>query len=164
MYNNMKELVFMRHGRALSPAESGTNSDSQRKLAQDAAGPIKVSALKLKTSGFSPSVIISSPLRRAVETADIAATVFPEARRLQEPALASALSAGAIFDALGKAARQDQAVLVIGHQPTLSELTYTLTDKLCAPFTTAGFAFLKLKSELKPGTAELADFFSPEHF
>jgi len=154
----------MRHGAALSAAESGTDGDAGRKLAPEGKEQAGLSAKRLKERGFLPGVIVSSPLRRAVETADIAAVFFPGARRIEEPALASPAPPADILRAVSRAAGADLSVMVVGHQPTLTALCVSILKTAGPFFSTGSFARLKLPDDMKTGRAELAEYFAPESF
>ncbi len=158
----MIELVLMRHGHALSAQESGHRGDAGRKLSQNGKAQITVSAGRLKGLGFSPGIIISSPFLRAIETADIAAEHFPAAKRVTEPALVSTDPLSGILNAIAAAAASEPSVLVIGHQPTLGALCSLLLKSDSLPFSTGGFAYLRLSDGPGSVKAELADFFAPE--
>ncbi|MFA6434787.1 MAG: histidine phosphatase family protein [Elusimicrobiales bacterium] len=156
----MKELVLMRHGLALSAREPGPLADAGRKLSRDGKAQIAASSKRLRELGFSPGIIISSPFLRAVDTADITARHFPAAKRLTEPALASADSVSRILNAITSDAAGEPCVLVVGHQPTLSSLCALLLRSEVLPLSTGGFAYLKLSGG--SGNAKLAEFFAPE--
>ncbi len=158
----MKELVFMRHGLAVPAREPGARGDAGRRLSPEGKAQIEASSNRLKELGFSPGVIISSPFLRTVETSDIAAALFPAARRVQEPALVFPLSLPDILKAITAAAAGDPLVLVIGHQPTLGALCGLLLRTGGPHFTTGSFAYLRFPGGPGSGKAELADFFSPE--
>jgi len=160
----------MRHGLALSVQESGAGGDAGRKLSPDGKAQILASSKRLKELGFSPGVIISSPFLRAAETAAIAASLFPGARRVEETALVSQSSLPGLLKTVSERAAGEYSVLVIGHQPVLGALGGLLlkTDGL---FLGAGsFIYLKLSYDLKlpadpgSGKAELTEFFTPEPF
>jgi len=161
---SMRELVLMRHGEALSVRESGADGDAGRRLSPRGKDQAAASAERLKTLGFVPDVIISSPLLRAVETADIAAAVFPSAARRREPALASDASPGTVLEALRSAAGEAASVLVAGHQPALGGMSGLLMDSPPPPFHTGSFAYFRLTEAAGPRAAELAEFFTPERF
>ena len=158
----MKELVLMRHGEALSPLDSGAAGDAGRKLSPRGREQAGLSAARLKSLGFAPDIIISSPLLRAVETADIAALLFPGAGRVKEPALASPASLDEVLNAVHSAAGEASSVLVAGHQPTMGELSGLLLGAPPPLFHTGSFIYLKLPYGLKQCDAELAEFFEPE--
>ena len=67
----MKQIVFLRHGQAGMAAE-----DSARPLTPAGKEQAIESALRLKQGGFRPDIIISSPYKRAMETAEIAKNVI----------------------------------------------------------------------------------------
>jgi phosphohistidine phosphatase len=158
----MKELVLMRHGAALSVLDSGAGEDSGRKLSPEGKDQIRISAGRLKDLGFTPDIIISSPFLRAVETADIAARLFPYARRVKEPALTCADSLTGILNAIYSAAKGASSVLVAGHQPTMGSLSGLLLNTPPPPFQTGSFAYLKTPDGPDLHTAELTEFFTPE--
>jgi len=164
----MKELVLMRHGLALSVQESGADGDAGRKLSPDGKAQIAAASKRLKELGFSPGVIISSPFLRAVETAAIAASLFPGARRVEETALVSQASLPGLLKAVAARAAGEPSVLVVGHQPVLGALGGLLLKTDGLPLGTGSFIYLKLPDELKlpagpgSGKAELTEFFSPE--
>jgi phosphohistidine phosphatase len=158
----MKELVLMRHGEALSAGESGAGDDSGRKLSPRGKDQVRASAGRLKELGFTPDVIVSSPFLRTMETAGIAAALFPAARRVKEPALASSLSLIDILSAIDSAADGANSVLVVGHQPTMGALSGLLLSAPPPPFQTGSFAYLKSLAGQEIRRAQLAEFFSPE--
>jgi phosphohistidine phosphatase len=158
----MKKLVLMRHGAALSILESGAAGDAGRKLSSEGKDQIRASAGRLKELGFMPDVIISSPFLRAVETADIAAGIFPAARRVKEPALASPASLTGILDAISSAAEGASSVLVAGHQPAMGALSGLLLNAPPPPFHTGSFAYLKLPGGPDMRGSELVELFTPE--
>lgn len=158
----MKELVFLRHGAALSIADSKAPDDVGRRLAPAGRAQIKASVKRLEAAGFSPSVIISSPYSRAAETADIAAARWPAAKRLSVEALVACRRLGGILEAIEAAAGAERSVLVVGHQPTLSALIARLLQTAVLPLNAGGFAYLKLTGGLTEDGAELVEFFSPE--
>lgn len=112
----MEELVFMRHGHALGTREAGVSSDSERPLSPRGEEEALEAARRLKAAGFAPALIISSPFRRAARTADLAASVFTDARRETAAALSEG-PAQAVLD-LAEGAPKG-SLLVVGHQPLL---------------------------------------------
>jgi phosphohistidine phosphatase len=142
--------------------EPGARGDAGRPLSPEGKAQIEVSSKRLKELGFSPGVIISSPFLRAVETADIAAAVFPAARRVKEPALVAPAPLPDILRAVTAAAGEESFVLVIGHQPTLGALCGLLLRTGGLHLTTGSFAHLKFSGGLGSVKSELIDSFSPE--
>ncbi len=117
-------LYIMRHG--VAEARSAQVEDSKRKLTvrsrekvRDAAGGMR--ALKLGLDR-----IITSPLPRAAETAEIVAAEFsgnPAPEPL--PALGAGAAAAEIASAL-RGILADSNALVVGHEPSLSRLASLL--------------------------------------
>ena len=158
----MEELVFMRHGLAMPAREPGARGDAGRRLSPEGKTQVQASSARLKELGFSPGVIISSPLSRAVETADIAAAIFPAAKRVKEPALVSPSPLPDILKAIRASAAGETRVLVVGHQPTLGALCGFLLGTDGIHLSTGSFAHLKFPGPPGSGQAELTDSFSPE--
>ncbi len=158
----MNELVFLRHGAALSVQESGASNDRGRRLAPEGKAQAELSARRLEAAGFSPEIIISSPYSRALETADIAAGRFPSAKRVSVEDLASPPSLTGVLQAIESAAGAAPSVLVVGHQPTLGALTAVLLKAPAPPLSTGSFAYLKLPLGLAGDSAELVEFFTPD--
>lgn len=113
-------LYLVRHGIA-GPATDGM-SDSDRTLTPEGDRKMRRVALGLKRLGVAPEVILSSPLRRAEETATVVAAVLAPARGVAlYPSLAPGHGAGDVLAALRpyRAARQ---LMLVGHQPDLGAL------------------------------------------
>lgn len=158
----MNELVFLRHGAALSISDSKARDDSGRRLAPEGRAQAELSARRLEAAGFSPAIIISSPYSRAAETADIAARRFPAAKRTRLEALADPPSLGGLLKAIEAAAGGAASVLVVGHQPTLGAMTAALINAPAVPLSAGSFAYLKLPRGLEGGGAELVELYAPE--
>ena len=156
----MKELVFMRHGHALGIIESGAGEDSKRPLSETGKKQAAVSAKKLLELKFSPKVLIASPYFRAVQTAAIASSFFPEARHLECAALASG-NGPAVLELLEMELKNAASALVVGHQPLLGTIGGFLLGSESFNLTPGGFVYLRLKNAGAPHESELVEFFSP---
>lgn len=154
----MNEIVFLRHGRALSTREAGVASDSQRPLSPLGEKDALAAAERLRAAGFVPSLIISSPYLRADRTAEIAAGVFPGAARRTACELSDG-PAGAVLDLAEKAACS-APVLIVGHMPLLGAAAGVLAGVPPLDLAPAGFARV-LPPEGK-GKGSLLEFYDPE--
>lgn len=154
----MNEIVLLRHGRALSVREAGVPSDSQRPLSPSGEKDVLAAAQRLRGSGFSPALIISSPYLRADRTAEIAAGVFPQARRRTAAALSDG-PAAAVFDLAREAAASGPA-LIVGHMPLLGTVAGALAGVAPLDLSPAGFARVSPADGARAG--ELVEFYSPE--
>jgi phosphohistidine phosphatase len=135
------KLHVMRHGPAHDDSPSGRDADR----ALTVAGRERVAAVAkaLLEAGEAPFTIFSSPLVRALETAEIVAEVTQLSRRAREDA--KALRAGATGEVeirrelgmgtekLGMLAELVRAgrkrVMIVGHEPDLSMLVMSLVGK-----------------------------------
>lgn len=154
----MNEIVFLRHGRALSAREAGVPSDSQRPLSPSGEKDALAAAERLRDSGFAPALIISSPFLRADRTAQIAAGVFPAAARRTAHELSDG-PAGAVLD-LAEEAASSAPVLIVGHMPLLGAVAGALAGVPPLDLSPAGFARVRPPEAGKGGT--LVEFYSPE--
>jgi phosphohistidine phosphatase SixA len=125
-------VFLVRHAEA-APGEP----DDLRRLT--AAGRDAARALGERLAGAHPTAIVSSPLLRARETADLIA----RACKLDATADDN-LAPGATVETLREAARDKGATVVaIGHQPDCSEIVFDLTGRETT-FPPAGVAELDL--------------------
>lgn len=110
----------MRHGIAELTAPGG-GSDSDRRLTSRGIKRIKVVARGLDRLDLGIERIVSSPLARARETAEIVAESLALEDALE---FSDVLQTGASAEAVSRflRARSESRLLVVGHNPTLSEL------------------------------------------
>jgi phosphohistidine phosphatase len=118
------KLYFLRHGIAADVGPAGTG-DAGRPLTKEGIEKMQAEARGLARMGVRPEVLLSSPLVRARETAEIVA------RELGlEVQLVNALAAGAdtrrLLDLLGQH-RRAESVMVVGHEPDFSRMIGDLT-------------------------------------
>src|SRR5689334_1227914 len=120
------DLYIMRHGIAVPQGAEGFNDDSKRPLTPEGKEKLRDIAKGLKRSGVKLDWIVSSPLTRAVETADIvAATLDSEVPVDRSEALSPGGSPEALIAFLAKQPSR-RSVLIAGHEPDLSELAARL--------------------------------------
>jgi phosphohistidine phosphatase len=80
------EIYLLRHGIAENHAPTGKDAD--RRLTDEGREKLHRVLERARKAGVSPSLILSSPLKRALETAEIAAQELGyEAEILRSPAL-----------------------------------------------------------------------------
>jgi len=119
------ELYLIRHGIA---AERGADypDDSKRPLTADGIARLKKSAKALADLEVDFDQIISSPLVRTKQTADIIAQGLPSKPPVtMSDSLAPAGTPSAVFQELAKHMRKGRIALV-GHEPNLGELAARL--------------------------------------
>lgn len=112
------ELFILRHGKA--EARTMGTSDADRALTGQGREEIKKIGRWTVTMGYSFDVIATSPLKRAMETAEIIGLTTGQEYKIQVWDL---LSPGGDIDALSKqiaSAGMDGSILIVGHEPMLS--------------------------------------------
>jgi len=122
----LKKLILLRHAAAeTSDIESG---DLGRKLTEKGRKKAVRMASKLTSSQIKPDVIISSPAARALETAEIFAETigFPVGEILQEKTVYNSIDARDFFRFFDGFDDNIKTVLLVGHNPTLSEFGWYL--------------------------------------
>ncbi|MDA8244979.1 MAG: histidine phosphatase family protein [Elusimicrobia bacterium] len=154
----MKEVVFMRHGHALSAREAGVPTDSERPLSELGEQEALETARHLSEAGFSPALIISSPFLRASRTAEIAARVFTAAARRTSPALSDG-PASAIVELIEDLEKDGGSVLVVGHQPLMGAIAGYFSGRDNFDLSPAGF--VRVARGKSPAGPALLEFYSP---
>lgn len=119
------ELYLIRHGIA---AERGDKypDDSKRPLTSHGIAALKKEAKALAHLGIDFDQIISSPLVRTKQTADVFAQILPSGPPVAvSDSLAPAGAQAAVFQELAKYMRK-QRIAIVGHEPNMGELAARL--------------------------------------
>jgi len=116
------KIYVMRHGPAEDFAPSG--SDADRALTAPGRDRVRAVAKLLAAEDEAPRVILSSPLVRALQTAEIVAAECGIDRVETTRDLAPGGDASAFVAALVRDRRK--RAMIVGHEPDLSELVATL--------------------------------------
>ncbi len=141
----MKHLYLLRHGLAVPHGTVGVREED-RPLTAEGKKSVKQVAAGLRQIGIQPDRIVTSPLPRARETAQITADALGSADRLElSKILEPGVAARQILEWL--MTRQETNLLLVGHNPNLTDL---LALVIGLP---AGTPALELK---KGGVAALA--------
>lgn len=126
----MNRLVLViRHAEAEEPAHAliEGRSDAHRELTKDGRRKMRVGARGLAQVIEHLDHLISSPLVRAVQTADVLAEIFPGAKRQQHAGLSPGFSPPAL---MGWIARHRGTLALVGHEPDLSQwIGYMVTGE-----------------------------------
>ena len=118
-------LYLVRHGIAVDHLGGGITRDSERPLTDEGITEMKLVARALLKINKKPDLILSSPLVRARQTAQIIADAFNMEITLSDT-LAPAGSSSLVFKAIAKHADVNQVYLV-GHEPDMGMLLNKLT-------------------------------------
>ena len=136
----MRQLVFLRHGQAGTAA-----TDAERPLTELGRSQAEQSAKRLAQEGFVPDIIISSPYKRAMETAEIARNIISNGKKtpiIEENSIA-AQDFDAVIASIYAALAEYGNILVVGHVPIFEEIPYNLCGE--APrMKTGSFAWLEI--------------------
>jgi phosphohistidine phosphatase len=116
-------LLFIRHAIAVDADTSGLR-DHDRPLTAEGEQLFRQTARMLARATDKPRAILTSPLLRARQTADIAAQAFGDMRPTIVPALAEGDWPG-IRRALA-AYKRDDTVALVGHESWMSTITARL--------------------------------------
>ncbi len=152
-----KNVILVRHGIAVDLGEKGAACDRDRRLSGVGRDRTRQAASGLKAIGCRPEVLISSPLRRAVETAEI---VRAELGNKGNVIWSDALLPDAEPDDAVQVLNETEVstVMMVGHMPHLSRLVSFLLrgdETLYIPFKKAAACLLALEEEAAPGKAVL---------
>ncbi len=112
------ELYLLRHGIAEDRAASGRDAD--RKLTEDGKKKLRKVLTRAHKAGVSPTLILSSPFTRAMESAEIAARELAYNSEIVRTAALTPDSSPADVWAEIRAHRDEPAILLAGHEPLFS--------------------------------------------
>lgn len=112
------EIYLLRHGIAEDHAPTGRDAD--RRLTEEGRAKLHRVLERAHRAGVEPSLILSSPLKRAIETAEIAAEELGYGGEIvQSQALAPESSPPSVWAEI-RTHRSSPSVLLAGHEPLFS--------------------------------------------
>lgn len=153
------ELILVRHGIA---ADIGgeIRSDRERPLTAEGRDETELVARGLKRAGVKIDQLVSSPLVRARQTAEI----FAEVYKMDKPDICDALACGIDMQALFKflkTLKKAESIALFGHEPDMGELAQTLLGaEFAIPFKKAGVCRIDV-FDLPPTTGGILKWFLP---
>ena len=154
----MVELCVLRHAQA-ADRETWDQPDEGRPLTEKGRRQAERLGRVLAATGFAPDAVITSPLVRARETAEIVADLLGVTPRIEQR-LGEPLDL-ATLDAILDDAGSPRRPIVVGHDPDFSELVTTLVG---APILMRKGALARIDVErpLAPGAGELRWLLPPD--
>ena len=109
------EIYLLRHG--IAEEQSATGRDADRRLTDEGRSKLRKVLELAHGAGVSPSLILTSPLRRALETAEIAARELGyEGKIVRTNALVPGGTPRDLWQEL-RQHREEASVLLTGHDP-----------------------------------------------
>jgi phosphohistidine phosphatase len=120
------QIYLLRHGIA-EDAKPG-QPDSERALTSDGRDKLRRVLKRARAAGVEPDVILSSPFRRAVETAEVAAEVFGHKGEIERTrTLEPDASPFDTWDEI-RQRKEERAILLASHEPLMSSMAAFLLD------------------------------------
>ncbi len=114
------EIYLFRHGIAEDRAPSGRDAD--RRLTDEGRQRLRRVLERAHAAEVSPSLILSSPYKRALETAEIAARELGyEGKIVRTESLAPDSSPSEVWTEI-RGHRDEKAILLAGHEPLFSAM------------------------------------------
>jgi len=114
------EIYILRHANAEEASPSGRDAD--RALTPEGVNKLKLVLRRARAAGVEPSIILTSPYRRAKETAQGAAdALHVESKLVEVPALIPESSPEAVWEAI-RTYKSESRLMIVGHQPLLSSV------------------------------------------
>jgi len=114
------QIYLLRHGIA-EDARPG-HADSERALTGEGREKLRRVLKRARAAGVAPDLILSSPYRRAVETADVAIeTLGYQGKVVRTPALLADASPIDLWEEI-RSRHQEGSVLLASHEPLMSSL------------------------------------------
>lgn len=121
------EIYFLRHAIAVEKQPGSLAADSKRPLTMEGANKMRQIARGMRRLKLDFDVIVASPYLRAKQTAEIAAAALDAKDKLIfSDNLASHGDSVQLVAELREHHRDCKSILLVGHEPSMSELISTL--------------------------------------
>lgn len=150
-------LYFLRHGRAGDPQP---RNDDARGLTPDGERALRAAGPFWRRLNLRPDVVVSSPLARALRTAELACEAIGGA-----PITSDRLRPGADWGDFGRTLAEHpdaRRILFVGHEPDLSGAIALLTGAASVRMRKGGLACVEFYGIPEPGAGELAWLIDPD--
>ena len=154
-------LFILRHGLAVEPGTPGYENDAERPLTREGKSKLQQIAAAMVELQLDFDLILSSPFKRARQTAEIVAKELKIEDKLE---FSDFLTPGSRFSDLVDHVKRlkplPENVMLVGHEPYLSQLISLLvcgSDSSVVVLKKGGFAKLAIPS-LKVGRCALLEW------
>lgn len=152
------DLYFLRHADAERAHPDG---DDARRLTDAGIASLRAAAPLWRRLNLRPDAVLTSPLRRAVQTAEL----FSEAIRAPAPVVDDRLRPGATWADLADTLAPNPSaarVAFVGHEPDFSTIIAELTGAASVRMRKAALACVSFPGEPEPGAGEIAWLIDPD--
>ncbi|HEX9281796.1 MAG TPA: phosphohistidine phosphatase SixA [Candidatus Udaeobacter sp.] len=139
------QLYFLRHGEADWPG--WTKPDDERPLTDFGKKEVRQVAKFLNRLKVKPDLIVTSPLPRALQTAEVAAEQLKTKLR-QDEALEPGFGIGELSAVLKR--HRSKVLMLVGHEPDFSSVISALTGGFLK-MSKAGVALIDIDPETEKG-------------
>ncbi len=160
------KLYLLRHGVAVDRGDPNFPDDAARPLTEEGLEKVRQVAKGMQRLDLRFDVILSSPLVRAKQTAEEVAKAFRLSDRLSFSAhLADEDGNGALIGEIDSLRPRPDRLLLVGHEPNLSELMALLISgdaALPVRFKKAGLACLSVNGLVAGPCAVLEWLLAPK--
>jgi len=160
------DVILIRHGKAGTRDPNSWPNDDDRPLTAEGQAEHRAVMRAAKKMGIKFDFLVTSPLRRAKETADVVAGVY---RWPEEPQVAAELGHGysvaAVVKLLAKFPPTSRVALV-GHEPDFSALATALIGGktgLGLQLKKSGIAGIRFEGPAEAGAGTLSYLLKPSH-
>jgi phosphohistidine phosphatase len=150
-------LYFLRHGKA---GNARAHHDDARELTDAGVAALESAAPLWRRLNLRPDVVISSPLPRALRTAQLACDAIGGS-----PIADDRLRPGAEWSDFGRTLADHpdaRRILFVGHEPDLSGAVALLTGAASVRMRKGGLACVEFYGVPEPGGGELAWLIDPD--
>ena len=150
-------LYFLRHGKAGSPRAA---NDDERTLTAKGEAALRAAAPLWRRLNLRPDVVLSSPLPRALGTAELFCEAVGGTAIIDDR-----LRPGAGWGELARAMADHpdaRRVMFVGHEPDLSSAVALLTGASSIRMRKGGVACIEFYGVPEPGGGELAWLIDPD--
>lgn len=143
----MKILALVRHAKAEQPEAEQTDFD--RNLTSRGKRNAAEMASIVKSNGFTPELLITSPAKRALKTASLFADEFAIEKKkiLKKDFLYGSFGIPEIKELLHAEANDRDTVFIFGHNPVLSWLSATLSRSFSQGLPTSGVVIIEFDTD-----------------
>jgi len=159
------ELYVLRHAIAAVRDAEGGGPDEERPLTDQGTAKLRRVVRGMKALGLSFDRILTSPYLRALQTAEIVAAEMGAPKKIERTLhLTPAGDPRALMDLLRSRSGEKRNVLVVGHEPYLSDLISVLVsgdDRTVITLKKAGLCKLAIQTPRYGRCADLEWLLTP---
>jgi phosphohistidine phosphatase len=175
--NSTRQLVLLRHAKSAWLDVLDHDRPLAKRGLRDAPG----AGRWLRQAGYVPDLVVCSTARRTSETWELAAAELGTSPSVRFERRVYEASTDQLLQLVRESPATAGTLLVVGHEPTMSQLTLLLArtaadsadgadgalERVSLKFPTAAIAVLQFTGvwpDLGPGRAQLADFVVPADY